>query len=168
MRFNLLPTIALVVVTSSLFAIANRCEAKSSKDMTYGIDQVFSTAQRFVRVDKNCKITDRDKEAAFLVWECLEKREGKELTLRASLEMFRTKTDRGQEFLRVQANFTDEPRYMELRFLELLDRKLREDHGLAPAPPPEPPASSDKKPDGSKGSSDAHKAPTGDLPTVSP
>lgn len=150
---------------------APRAWAKSAQDTTYAMSQVYSTAQRFVRVDKGCKITDRDKDAAFLVWECTEKREGKEVTLRASLEIFPTKTERGQQLLRVQATFNDEPRYMELRFLELLDRKLREDHGLAPAPPPEPPAaSSDKKPSGdaNKGSSDAHKAPSGDLPTITP
>jgi hypothetical protein len=51
----------------------------------------------------------------------------------------------GRSGVRAQVTLADDPRYVELRFLELLERKLRDERGPAPppirTPAPAPPAS---------------------------
>jgi len=108
--------------------------AKSSKDVPYSVAESFSSALRFVRIDRGCKVTDKDPDAAFITWECKDE----DKTLRGSLEIFRaTERQNGHETVRLQVTLGDEPHYTELRFLELLERKLRDERGTPPsvAPP---------------------------------
>ncbi len=114
--------------------------AKATQELAYRIDEVFSTAVRYVRVDRGCKITDKDAEAAFVMFECPvdEKK-----VSRGSVEVFRG-TGKG-ESVRIQVTLSDESHGAELRMLELFERKLREERGVpreapkpAPAPAPAP------------------------------
>ncbi len=114
-------------------------EAKASKELAYRLDEAFSTAVRFVRVDRGCKVTDRDADAAYVMFECPE--DEKKIS-RGSVEIFRSAGAR--EGVRLQVTLTDESHGAELRMLELLERKLREERGVpreaprqpAPASPP--------------------------------
>ena len=104
--------------------------AKASKDVPYSVAETLSTAVRFVRIDRGCKVIDKDADAAFLTWEC---KDG-EKVLRGALEIFRVgEKPAGREEVRLQVSLGDEPHYVELRFLELLERKLRDERGAPPA-----------------------------------
>ncbi len=113
--------------------------ARAADDVPYAVADVYSTALRFVRLDKGCKVVDKDAEAAFVAFEC----EDDEHKKRGSVEMFRA-TVGGRDGARVQVALGDDPHYMELRWLELIERKLKEERGTpqplpAPSPPPHKP-----------------------------
>ena len=117
----------------ALFASAT-AHARASSDLPYATSEAYSTAVRFVRVDRGCRITDKDADAAFVTFECKDD----DKTKRGSLELWRSSGG-----VRVQVTLGDDPHYMELRWLELFERKLREERGvpLPPPPPREPPKS---------------------------
>jgi hypothetical protein len=96
---------------------------------------------RFVRVDRGCKITDRDEADGYILFECPDDAGGKN-PRRGALELIPLEAQ-GRAGVRAQLTLTDEPRYLELRFLELLERKLRDERGAPtqrrPAPPPPTP-----------------------------
>ncbi len=111
--------------------------ARAQSEVPYTIAETYSVAMRFVRVDKGCAITDKDPDAAFVTFECKEDEKVK----RGAIEIFGAKKDG----VRVQVNLGDDPHYVELRWIELLERKLREERGTPqpikakePAPPKPP------------------------------
>jgi hypothetical protein len=121
-----------------LLLIPGTALAKASSDVPYSVGEVFSAALRFVRIDEGCKVLDRDPDAAFVTFECKDNEKIK----RGSLEVFRSSVN-GQEGVRLQITLGDDPHYVELRWLELLERKLRDERGTpvppTPKPPPPPP-----------------------------
>lgn len=130
------------LIVSCLLLLATTADAKSQAELDWPWDQVWSAAVRFVRIDRGCKIVDKDESAAFLLFEC-EGDPGKP-PRKGSLELYKIDL-RGRAAVRVQVILADEPRYIELRFLELFERKVREERG--PALPPRPPPAA-PKPDG--------------------
>lgn len=116
-----------------LCTLGGPAAARSSASFPYPLDEVYSTAVRFLRIDRGCAITDRDPQAAYLLFECKEGGKAR----RGALEIFRN-----DDAVRAQLTLHDEPSYMEVRLLDLLERKLREERGPAHTPrkrPPPPP-----------------------------
>ena len=107
-----------------LLALCTTAHARAKADLPYGLAESFSTALRFARVDRGCKITDKDPDAAFFTFECTDDEKVK----RGSVEVF--KTERG---VRVQVSLGDDPHYMEVRWVELIERKLKDERGTPPA-----------------------------------
>jgi hypothetical protein len=105
--------------------------ARASSALPYPLPETFSTAVRFIRVDRGCQVTDKDPDAAFVTFTCEE--EGSS-SRRGSLELYPTDAN-GQPAVRVQVTLGDESHGTELRFLELLERKLKEERGT-PVPVP--------------------------------
>ena len=105
---------------------ASPAHAHAQNDLPYPLAEAYSTALRFVRVDRGCKVVDKDADAAFVTFECSD--EGK--VKRGSLELFKVAGG-----ARAQVTLGDETHGMELRWLELYERKLHEELGL-PVPPP--------------------------------
>jgi hypothetical protein len=128
--------------------------AKAASDVPYSVAEVYSAGLRFVRVDEGCKVVDRDPEAAFVTFECKDDDKVK----RGSLEVFHSQVN-GREAVRVQFALGDDPHYVELRWLELLQRKLRDERGT---PPPLSPTAPPKKPP-----PDGGAPPTSALPSAS-
>jgi len=110
--------------------------AKATTELQYRLEEVFSTATRFVRVDKGCSVTDKDADAAFVMFECDVTEGPTKKVARGGIEIFRAKKD-GRDAVRIQISLNDESHGTELRWLELLERKLRDERGT-PAPPPKP------------------------------
>jgi hypothetical protein len=81
-------------------------------------------------------VTDKDAEAAFVSFECDD--DGK--VKRGSLELFKVASG-----VRMQVTLGDDTHGMELRWLELLERKLREERGTPP-PPAQPAKEKGKEP----------------------
>jgi hypothetical protein len=120
MRWIVFSCIALVLGLTAHHALA-----RAQTELPYGLGEAFSTAVRFVRVDRGCKVTDKDGDAAFVTFECDDA--GK--TKRGMLEIFRV-----ADGVRAQITLGDDTHGMELRWLELYERKLRDERGT-PVPP---------------------------------
>lgn len=129
---------ALVLALLFVPAVAS---AKAQSELPgYRLEEVFSTALRFVRVDRGCKITDKDADAAFVMFECTI---DSTHTSKGAVEVFRANKN-GREGVRLTASLPDEGHGPELRLVELIERKLRDERGTPtppkpPAPPPSPP-----------------------------
>ncbi len=127
-----------------LLLVAGPAAAKSQIEVPYHLKEVFSAATRFVRVDRGCQITDRDPEAAFVTFECKDDDKVK----RGALELIVVQVQ-GQagKSVRLQLSLGDDPHYMEVRFLELFERKLRLELGNPPPVEPKAPAEDRRPPD---------------------
>jgi hypothetical protein len=112
---------------------------KATSDVGYGLPEVYSAAVRYVRVDRGCKLIEKDADVAFVAFECKNDL-GK--ASRGTVEMFKSNVQK-HERVKLAVTLPDEPHYIELRFLELLERKLRDDLG-SPAPPPTDKPAADK------------------------
>jgi hypothetical protein len=133
MRYGI--AIAFVVSLDVALTWNAPAHARAQADLPYNVGEAFSTALRFVRVDRGCKVVDKDAEAAFVAFECSEG----ERVKRGSMELFKVAGG-----VRTQVTLGDETHGMELRWLDLFERKLREERGtpVPPAPPANAPAPS--------------------------
>jgi hypothetical protein len=131
MRYGLALLLAL--------SITSNVNARAQTDLPYAVAEAFSTALRFVRVDRGCKVIDKDPDAAFVSFECND--DGK--VKRGSLELFKVTAG-----VRMQVTLGDDTHGMELRWLELFERKLRDERGTPTPPTPPPAATPSTKKDG--------------------
>ena len=102
----------------------------ANSELPYSLPEVFSAAVRFVRVDKGCRLVDQDANAAFVTFEYEEDGHAR----KGAVEMWKLPSGTG-----VAVKLGDEPHYVELRWLELFGRKLKDERGT-PAPPRPSPA----------------------------
>jgi hypothetical protein len=123
----------------ALAATAAPSWARNELSLGYRPEAVWSPAVRFVRVDENLKIIEKDAEAGYLIFEL---RQDKKV-FRGSLEIIAASKDYG---VRLIVDISDRPSYVELALLGRLERKLLAELGPAPSPPkkperaPQPPA----------------------------
>jgi hypothetical protein len=110
-----------LLLSSTSFGAANG-------ELPYSLSEVFSTAVRFVRVDKGCKLVDQDANVAFVTFEYEEDGHAK----KGAVEMWKLPSGTG-----LAVKLGDEPHYVELRWLELIGRKLKDERGT-PVPKPSP------------------------------
>ena len=101
----------------------------------YTFEQTFGTALRLVRVDLGCKITEKDADNGYLLFDYTSSESGKQIH-HGSVELVRSK--RGTH---VTVQLPSLPRYHEQMIVDALARKLASDHGEPPsrdkaAPPP--------------------------------
>ena len=106
--------------------------ARTSVDLPYTIDQIWSSAVRFLRVDRRFPVLEKDKDAGYILFDYVE-----EATKvhKASLELMPITESNGRQATRVVLNIPDKPRHVESLLLEKLGSKAKDDLG-APAPPP--------------------------------
>jgi hypothetical protein len=115
--------LALLLTTSLAWA-------RAEKTLAYQREDAWTTSVRFLRVDEKLKITEKDAEAGYVLFELRE--EGK--TFRGSLEVMSVVVD-GRPVVKFIAQIEDRPTWTEVAMLQRLERKLRSELG-APAPPP--------------------------------
>src|SRR6185436_6251069 len=121
-RARSLTAAALLAGAAAVF-ISGMAEGRSQVDMPWSAKEVFPVALGLVSVNRNCKITDKDELSGYIVFECPDEAGGKNAPLKhGALELIATEGARGG--VRVQLTLANEPRYIELRFLELLERKV--------------------------------------------
>jgi hypothetical protein len=110
---------------------------------------VWPTAVRFLAVDEHVKITEKDPDAGYVMFELRDDHK----TFRGSLEVMTVVRD-GRNLVRFVIQIEDRPSYLELAMLARLEAKLRAELGSpAPAPTkpePEPPKKDEPRPDGNK------------------
>jgi hypothetical protein len=153
--------VAVAVAVAMIAGMAGPAAARSEKTLAYLRDQVWPTAVRFLVVDERVKVTERDAEAGYLLFELRD--DGK--TFRGSLEVMTVVRD-GRTLVRFVLQIADRPSWLELAMLARLETKLRAELGApspAPAKPePEPPRKDAPAPDAPR--PDDHGPPISPTP----
>ena len=124
----------MIRIFALVIALGGVAQARATSELPYALSETYSAALRFVRVDKGCKITDKDPDAAFVTFIC---EEDDKHARRGAIEIIPSRKDS----VKLQVVLGDDPHYMELRWAELIERKLRDERGTPPVlkKEPEPP-----------------------------
>ena len=107
--------------------------ARAEKTLAYPRADAWPAAVRFLVVDERVRITDKDGDAGYVLFELRD--EGK--LFRGSLEVMTVVRD-GRTVVRFVLRIEDRPSWLEIAMLARLEAKLRAELG-SPAPPPSPP-----------------------------
>jgi hypothetical protein len=119
--------------------------ARSTAVLPYPLGDVWSTAVRFVRVDRGYTVREKDEESGYILFDMVEGSK----TYKASLELIRAADDQGRDATRAAFSIPDLPRHFETMLLDKLSAKVREERGSpAPPPPKKLPGEERPKPDG--------------------
>jgi hypothetical protein len=129
--------------------VAEPAAARAEKTLAYQRAEAWPAAVRFLVVDERVKITDKDADAGYVLFELRD--EGKRF--RGSLEIMTVVRD-GRTLVRFVLRIEDRPSWLEIAMLARLETKLRVELG-SPSPPPSkpepaPPAKDEPRPDAPK------------------
>lgn len=138
----------------ALLLIPTRANARSTVTLPYAAPDVWAAAVRFLRVDRNLPVREKDEPAGYVLFDVNEA--GK--TYRASLELVSLADEGGRASTQAVLNIAQLPKRYEVALLEQLASKLRDERGPAPvaARRPIPPRSDAVK--------DSAKAPSSSVP----
>lgn len=115
--------------------------ARASFESPYSLEQTYSTALRYVRIDRNYKVTEKDPNAAYVLFDY---RDPQGAESQGAIEMVPS-----AQTIKVVVQLPKMPRYHEQMLADGLAKKLRDELGT-PAPRPAPSAdagASDAQPD---------------------
>ena len=149
--------------------------ARSAVVVPYPIADVWPATVRFLRVDHDYPIKEKDEPAGYLLFELPENRRA----YRAAIELVKTVDGDGRAATQIVCSITDLPRRYEASLLDKLSVKVRDERGPpAPAPRKAPAGGhqqeekSPKKPEGKQeqkppagGVSELPRPPTMELPS---
>jgi hypothetical protein len=110
---------SLVVVLASLL-LATGASAKTSREYPYEYGSVWPSLVRFLRVDENLKLVEKDEANGYILFELTD---GKR-TFAGAAEVVRV-----EKATRVILRLTDRPAYMEAGLLERFGGKLHDELG---------------------------------------
>lgn len=120
----------LAVLAGFLCALTSTAWAKSTRVYAHAFERMWPASLRFLRVDEKRKITEKDIDAGYVLFELVD---GKK-TFQGALELVRIKDPGERDATRVVITLFDRPSYMEEGFLDRLAQKLRQEFG-DPSPP---------------------------------
>lgn len=136
----------LGAVAASLVLGVSAASAEPLERVGYSQTQVYSAAVRYLRIDLRYDITERDPEAAYLLFEYQPL--GQKSTRFGAVEIVKL-----QQGVRLVVHLPDQPSYQATMLRDGLLKKLRADYGelqpgkAAPEPPPsKKPAPDEKSP----------------------
>ncbi|MBK9031647.1 MAG: hypothetical protein IPL61_09985 [Myxococcales bacterium] len=125
--------LASLVAAVALAAAPAPAAARTQTTVGYAADRVFAATVRFLRIDLDAKILDKDAAAGYVVFEYVD--DGK--PFRASFEVVTTERD-GKPTVAIVLDISDRPAYLEAILIDRLRAKLRADLGDEPRPAPAP------------------------------
>jgi hypothetical protein len=105
--------------------------ARTMEVVSYPIADVWPASIRFLRVERNFPVKEKDESAGYVLFEFTD---GPKVC-RASLELIHAIDPEGREATRLAVSIPELPKRYEQMLIDKLVGKLREDHG-PPAPPP--------------------------------
>ena len=114
--------------------------ARSSVVVPYTIGEVWPAAIRFLRVDRNYRVREKDEPAGYVLFDLPENKR----TYRGALEMVKTTDDEGRVATQLTCSISDLPRRYETTLLDQLASKVSEERG--PPPAHRPPVAGDPPP----------------------
>jgi hypothetical protein len=118
--------------TLAALVVAPDATARAAFDSPYTLDQTYSSALRFIRVDRGFKISEKDPQAAYVLFEY--KESGDRVTPGA-IEVVASGS-----VIKVVVQLQQMPRYHEQVLADALAKKLRDEYGEPPHKAPPPPA----------------------------
>ena len=128
------------ILLALLLLAGGVAEARSEKTLAYPREPAWAAAVRFLRVDAKLKITEKDADAGYVLFELHEEKR----TFRGSLELVDATKD-GRHVVRFVLTIEDRPDYVEIELLNQLEQKLRAELG-SPSPAPSVPPKKDEPP----------------------
>ncbi len=125
------------LVTLAIVLAAPVADARSSFDSAYGFERTYNAALRLVRIDMGLKVTEKDDQSGYLMFEYRASDTGPKATS-GSMEFIRPHDAQGS--VRVVVQLPEMPRYHEQVLVDSLVRKMRQEYGDPPERPRAPPA----------------------------
>jgi hypothetical protein len=107
-------------------------DAKSAYESPYGYERTWNAALRLVRVDNGWKVTEKDDQSGYLIFEYRSPESTKATP--GSLELVRA--SHGEGTVSVLVQLPQMPRYHEQVLLDALASKMRHEYGDPPARKP--------------------------------
>jgi hypothetical protein len=123
--------LATIFVAASLLVPVDTALARTTHEYVYPRDKVWNTSLRLVRIDLGCPLGERDADIGYFTFEYVDG------TRRypGSVELVPARVE-GRDGVKVVVQIPAMPTYVERMVLDRLARKLVDDYGEAPAPPP--------------------------------
>jgi len=144
--------LALLALAASSLAWPLEAGARSEAEVTYTREQTFSAALRYLRVDLAYEVTEKDPDAAYLLFSFADP-ELQRKTGHGSIQVVQR-----ERSVRLLVNLPDLPSYREELLKRGLLEKLRTEYGEPPSePPPEKPPARKPEPEPDEPSPDAPK-----------
>ena len=139
--------LALALGVAAVGLVVVEANAGAAYDSPYTYEQTFGTALRLVRVDLGMKITEKDVEHGYILFEYTSPESGKRVS-QGSVEIVG-----GKRGVHVSVQLPAMPQYHEQMILDGLVKKLSTEHGEPPRreAPPAPAPSTDAGADASSG-----------------
>jgi hypothetical protein len=132
---GVLASILACGVAGAIVFTGPSAEAETTYESAYGFDRTWNAALRMVRVDMGCKVTEKDDQSGYLMFEYHSAESGRK-TSDGSIEFIRSKDPDAPVRLVIQ--LPQMPRYHEQVMLDTLVRKMRSEYGDPPQPKPKP------------------------------
>ncbi|MEJ7735743.1 MAG: hypothetical protein WKG00_41960 [Polyangiaceae bacterium] len=137
------------LVLAAMLAIVTDARAGASYTSPYTYEQTYGTALRLLRVDLDLKITEKDADLGYVLFEYHSPESGKRIS-NGSLEVVRAR-----DTVHVSVQLPQMPSYHEQMIVDALARKLMTEHGEPPRkkrdPQPTPPPPDGGAPDADAG-----------------
>jgi hypothetical protein len=124
-------------------AVLSDASARTSFDSPYTLDQTYNCALRYVRVELGMKVTEKDPQAAYVLFDYRSAESGDKVSAGA-IEMVPS----GQS-IKVVIQLSQMPRYHEQVIADSFSKKLRDEYGEPPKKAPPAPLPPDGGADGS-------------------
>lgn len=132
-----------LAVTAAIVMTGSDVSARSAYDSNYGYERTWNSALRLVRVDLGFKVTEKDQDNGYLMFEYRSPESHNASP--GSMEFVRSKDP--EVPVRVVVQLAQMPRYHEQVLVDSLAKKMRQEYGeppaLHPAPHVEPDAGAD-------------------------
>jgi hypothetical protein len=132
--------LAVLIAAAALLGVES-ASAQSAYASPYSFEQTFGTALRLLRVDLGVKITERDVEGGYLLFEYTSPESGRRVSS-GSIEVVR-----GRDSVSVTVQLPALPSYHEQMILDALVKKLVVEHGEPPKKARPAPDKADAGPD---------------------
>jgi hypothetical protein len=131
-RFATVALLALALGAPAVGLLAADASAGVAYDSPYTAEQTFGSALRLIRVDLGLKITEKDAEHGYILFEYTSPESGKKIS-QGSIEVVG-----GKRGVHVSVQLPAMPRYHEQVIVDALMKKLIAEHGEPPKPAPAP------------------------------
>ena len=120
------PVVAAVLFV--MFLMPGAAYAKHNKKMTINYDDLWSGSIRYLRIEKNFEIKDKDKEAGYIIF-IYKYPNDKKKTSRATMEFIvKGKTADGKSKVNIQVNIETAPEFLEIHLVTGLVEKLKKEY----------------------------------------
>ncbi len=124
-----------LAVAAAIVTAGHDASARSSYDSTYGYERTWNAALRLVRVDLGFKVTEKDEQNGYLLFEY--RSSEAHGSSPGSIELVRAKDPEAP--IEVIVQLPQMPRYHEQVLVDSLARKMRQEYGDPPVHTPRPP-----------------------------